>query len=386
METDLPLPMPDRRILNNENNSMLNTESSAKNCIYLTNEETPNYNTQKNSDLKESKLSLISYAQIMQIEDMRQKILAYKLLSEKTMYMNSFQNNQKLKKCNLVIFGPSNAGKTSFIKSIYKALYNTCNIPSTNMSKLVVRNKTNEEKTLLFNQYQIIKESNNNTVLTICETREKFNIFNNSNNINNNNSIESNNKISEQNINNNKTLSMNPNSLLEFWGKSFDSFPKEIFREEVGYGNIRSLPHAVIFIFDGKRDKLVNKEDLLFYKKLIDISKNKGYKDVHVVLSRFDEFEKKILENNKGYNEGEILSEINKLKNIKIENVISLLGVNWSNVHFIENYHDDEQIENNATIDYNILKTLLDIINSAELFIIEKMSRTPGCYGLCSLK
>ena len=97
METDLPLPMPDRRILNNENNSMLNTESSAKNCIYLTNEETPNYNTQKNSDLKESKLSLISYAQIMQIEDMRQKILAYKLLSEKTMYMNSFQNNQKLK-------------------------------------------------------------------------------------------------------------------------------------------------------------------------------------------------------------------------------------------------------------------------------------------------
>ena len=183
-----------------------------------------------------------------------------------------------------------------------------------------------------------------------------------------------------------KTLTMNPNALLEFWGKSFDSFPKEIFREEVGYGNIRSLPHAVIFIFDGKRDKLVNKEDLLFYKKLIDISKNKGYKDVHVVLSRFDEFEKKILENNKGYNEGEILSEINKLKNIKIENVISLLGVNWSNVHFIENYHDDEQIENNATIDYNILKTLLDIINSAELFIIEKMSRTPGCYGLCSLK
>ena len=47
-----------------------------------------------------------------------------------------------------------------------------------------------------------------------------------------------------------------------------------------------------------------------------------------------DLFEKKILEKN--LTEGEMLGEINKLKNIKIEKVISLFGVNWSNVHFIE--------------------------------------------------
>ena len=89
---------------------------------------------------------------------------------------------------------------------------------------------------------------------------------------------------------------------------------------------------------------------------------------------------------NKELSEGEIHSEINKLKNIKIENIISLLGVNWSNVHFLENYHFDEEIDNIPEIDYNILKTLLDIINSAELFILDKIARTPICYGLCSMK
>ena len=95
---------------------------------------------------------------------------------------------------------------------------------------------------------------------------------------------------------------------------------------------------------------------------------------------------KKIVEKYNNLNEGEMHSEINKLKNIKIEKVISLLGVKWSNVHFIENYHSQEQIENSPGIDFNILKTLLDIINSAELFILDKLAKVPMCYGLCSMK
>ena len=85
MENNLPLPMPDRRAFNSENNSMINTEISNQN--YLSSEESNKKNSKK-EDLKESKISLMSTAQIMQIEDMRQKVLSYKLLSEKTMYMN----------------------------------------------------------------------------------------------------------------------------------------------------------------------------------------------------------------------------------------------------------------------------------------------------------
>ena len=352
MENNLPLPMPDRRVFTSETNSMINTEIGNPN--YLFSDESSKKSPKK-EDLKESKLSLMSTAQIMQIEDMRQKILSYKLLSEKTMYMNSFQNDPKLKKCNLILFGPSGVGKTSFIKSIYKALFNTRKIPNEKISKLIARNKNHEEKKILFNQYQIINESNANSGLIFCDARDTAKINNSS-------------------------------YLIEFWEKSFDYFPKELFKEEIGLGNVRSIPHGVIFIFDGTKEKILNEENLNFYQNLINISKGKGYKDVHIVLTGFDKFEKKILENNEGGTEGEIHSEINKLKNIKIEKVISLLGVNWSNVHFIENYHSDEQIENIPSIDYNILKTLLDIINSAELFILDKTVKVPSCYGFCSLK
>ena len=376
MENDLPLPMPDRRIFTTENYSFQNTEIFNQNYNYRSSEE-----SQKISDLKESKLSIMSTAQIMQTEDMRQKMLSYKLLSEKTIYMNSLQNDPKLKKCNLMFFGPSNAGKTSFIKSIYKALYNTSNIPKTNISKLLIRNKNSEDKILLFNQYQIIKESNNNSGLIICDIRESLKFHN----INNSSLKDAENKIYISN-NNYKTINASKKALLEFWERNFDSFPKELFKEENGSGNIRSLPHAVVFVFDGREENILKKEELDFYKDLIDISKNKGYKDVHVVLTRFDEFEKKIWEQNLTLNESEFHSEINKVKNIKIENVISLLGVNWSNVHFIENYHIEGQIENSPGIDYNILKTLLDIINSAELFILDKRTKVPMCYGFCSIK
>ena len=370
MENNLPLPMPDRRAFNSENNSMLNTEISNQN--YLFSEES-NKKNQRKGDLKES----MSTAQIMQIEDMRQKILSYKLLSEKTIYMNSLQNDPKLKKCNLILFGPSGVGKTSFIKSIYKALFYTDKIPNENISKLIARNKNYEEKKVVFNQYQIIKQSNNNNGLIICDTRDNIKIYQNSFT---NNSINN----SPGNSSKYSTISMNPQALLDFWEKSFDYFPKEIFKEEIGFGNVRSIPHVVIFVFDGTKEKILNNENLPFYQNLINISKNKGYKDVHIVLTGLDEFEKKILEKN--ITEGEIHSEINKLKNIKIENVISLFGVNWSNVHFIENYHWDEQIENIPSIDYNILKTLLDIINSAELFILDKIVKVPSCYGFCSIK
>ena len=382
MEDDLPLPMPDRRLFTQENNYIQQTETSNQNSNYLFSDQSQ-FNSQKKSDMKESKLLIISQAQIMQTEDMRQKILSYKLLSEKTMYMNSLQNDPKLKKCNLLFFGPSGAGKTSFIKSIYKALFNTSIIPNNNINKLVVSNKNDEKKTLLFNQYQIIKESNKNTGLIVCDTRDSLKIYNNNYLIHHKNSFYD--DIDSNKDNKNNILNMNPKALLEFWEKNFEFFPKEIFREEIGSGNIRSLPHAVVFIFDGRNENIVNIEDLNFYKSLIDMSKTKGYKDIHVVLTRLDELEKKILEKYLDMNEGEIHSEINKLKNIKMEKVISLLGVNWSNVHFIENYNENQK-ENSPEIDYNILKTLLDIINSAELFILEKIAKIPMCYGFCSMK
>jgi len=375
MEDELPLPLPDRRTLNN-NNSLKSSENNfgdEKNKFKkVVNSSEKTYN-----DLKESKAS-ISAVKIMQTEDMRNKILSYKLLSDKTMYINVFQNEKKLNKCNIILFGPSGGGKSSFIKSLYRALYNSPILPSDTINKLIIRKKYHNEGTLLFTQFHLVKESENNTGIMICDTRGHVKM--------NDNEKEQFKLVLEGKVKDGVKIEQKANrdplALWEFWKKSSELFPKEIFNEEES-GNIRSIPHSVVFVFDGNTDEIILSEDIKFYQDLVNFSKNKGYKEVHVILSKVDEFEKNIWERNKNLSESEIHIKLNKMKDIKIEKVISILGVNRSNVHFIENYHLDNQNSNSTEIDYNVLKTMIDMLNTSELFILDKINKKFNCFGLC---
>jgi len=375
MEDELPLPLPDRRTLNN-NNSLKSSENNfgdEKNKFKkVVNSSEKTYN-----DLKESKAS-ISAVKIMQTEDMRNKILSYKLLSDKTMYINVFQNEKKLNKCNIILFGPSGGGKSSFIKSLYRALYNSPILPSDTINKLIIRKKYHNEGTLLFTQFHLVKESENNTGIMICDTRGHVKM--------NDNEKEQFKLVLEGKVKDGVKIEQKANrdplALWEFWKKSSELFPKEIFNEEES-GNIRSIPHSVVFVFDGNTDEIILSEDIKFYQDLVNFSKNKGYKEVHVILSKVDEFEKNIWERNKNLSESEIHIKLNKMKDIKIEKVISILGVNRSNVHFIENYHLDNQNSNSIEIDYNVLKTMIDMLNTSELFILDKINKKFNCFGLC---
>ena len=373
MEDNLPLPMPDRRIAYND--------SLGKNQEYIDKNEKDKINyfinnsDKKFNELKESKLSMMSNAQIMQIEDMRKKILSYKLLSDKTIYLNSFQSNLKINKCNLIIFGPPGGGKRAFINSLHRSLYNNSDISSDEITRMVMRKKNNLEDSLIFSQFNLVKESDNNSGIMICDTSGHLKIENEENKL-----LDSQLKDDEK-IERNKNK--NKEALLEFWKKDSELFPKEIFKSSVGEGNIKSLPHSVIFVFDGNKEEIIDKNEIEFYRKLVNISKDKGYQDIHVILTKVDEFEKNVWEKNKNLGETEILTKLNTMKDLQIEKIISILGVNRSNIHFIENYHSDNQIQNSTDIDYNILKTIIDILNSSELFILEKMNKTQYCFGLC---
>ena len=408
MNNDLPLPLPDWRTANKKNkNSVSEINKKNKNHNQTFFQNISNYNSikfnsitsdgSKNEDLGESTSSNIkatSLIKLKQVEDMRQKILSYKLLTEKAIFLNnstiSNSNPENyIEKCNIILFGPSGSGKSSFIKSLYRSLYNTAIMPPEVMNKLIIKGKYYNEGTINFTKLYLVpsNKSNKTSGITLCDTRghtrmddlewEQFKVL-----------LEGNIK---DGVNITQRKNRTPELLWEFWKKDSELFPKEIFdSKEIG---INSVPHVVVFIFDGSSDEVVQSEDAKFYKDLVNFSKKKGYQDIHVIMTRIDIFEKNMNKRFQKMPKSERIAKINLTKDEKIEKVIDILGVNRANIHFIENYHDEEEEDtdeninknniNNLEIDYHILKTLFDIINSSELFISYYMNQKLTCLAGC---
>ena len=403
--TDLPLPLPDWRTNNTKNKNSANNNQNKKifknisnyNSIKFNsiNSNNSDVNSSKNEDLRDSTTSSIkatSLIKLKQVEDMRQKILSYKLLTEKAIFLNNnaitnTNSENYVEKCNIILFGPSGSGKSSFIKSLYRSLYNSAIMPPDVLNKLIIKGKYYNEGTINFTKLFLVPTNKNNKTsgITLCDTRghtrmddlewEQFKIL-----------LEGNIK---DGVNITQRKKRTPELLWEFWKKDSELFPKEIFdSKEIG---INSIPHAVVFIFDGSSDEIIQSEDSKFYKDLVNFSKNKGYQEIHVIMTRIDIFEKNMNKRFKNIPKSERIAKLNLMKDEKIEKVIDILGVNRANIHFIENYHDDEDEDNinnkdnknNLEIDYHILKTLFDIINSSELFISYYMNQKQTCLAGC---
>ena len=419
--SNFPLPEPDRRLSHNNNvnsnNSLKdlkvnhngfiskeNSNFSNSNSNFYSNqtESNPFKNSNLNSlnkDNNNNNLNIITNSdlnnnmtnvKLKHIKDMRQKILNYKLLSEKTMFLTSNIKNYFINKCNIILFGPSGSGKSSFIKSMYRALYNSSFLPPEAMKKLIIKNELQNEGTLCFTRLHLKEQSETSSGIILCDTRghirmddterEQFKILLNGN-------IKDGVKLEQR-------TERNPLALWEFWKRDSELFPKDIFfAEEVG---IESIPHSIVFVFDGSTDEVINKEDEMFYKDLVNISKKKGYESVHVILTRIDVFEKFVSQRNKNLSISDRSSRISTLKDEKIEKVIEKLGISRSNIHFIENYHDDDNNnningnnnnfyvkENSLEIDFHLLKTMSDIINACEMFILYYMSKNESCFATC---
>ena len=369
--SDLPMPLPDRRTLlkikDKNDSSKDNKNKALKQSIEQP--ETKNKNTIA-SELQESSLSIVK---LKQIEDMRQKILNYKLLTEKTIYF-SRSPSSKINQCNVILLGPSGSGKSSFIKSLYRALYNSPNLPPEAMNKLKIKDVHHNEGTLNFTKLHLVEETKDSSGILLCDTRGHVNM--------NENEKEQFKIILDGRVKDGVFIqqrnSRDPYALWEFWKKSSELFPNEILNKEDP--TINSIPHAVVFFFDGSTDEVVQSEDNQFYKELVYLSKRKGYNNIQIVLSRIDVFENKFYDRNKNINQSEINMKLNKYKDIQIERVIQSLGVSRSNIHFLENYHVEGQMNNSVEIDYHILKTMMDILNSAEIFIMSYMAQKETCF------
>lgn len=373
---ELPLPLPDRRMFTNKSNHKNNPSNYNKmsNENKYTN-DSQNQNLGNSISASESsETTSLSLIKLKQIEDMRKKILNYRLLTEKSIFFASPSLGTKINRCNVIMFGPSGSGKSSFIKSLYRSLYNSPILPPEALNKLKIKNVHHNEGTLNFTQFHFVEETKNSSGIILCDTRGHFRMNENEKEqfkIILDGKVKDGTKIEQR-------VYRDPFALWEFWKRSSELFPEEILNpEEPG---ISSIPHSVVFVFDGSTDEIVQEEDQKFYKELISLCKKKGYESVQVVLTRIDVFEKMVYNRNKKMSQSERNTKLNKLKDEKIETVIQTLGVNRSNVHFIENYHLDGQEKNSVEIDYHILKTMSDILNSAELFMMNYMNQRETCF------
>ena len=371
--SDLPLPKPDRRTLGNNSNISVNNKSTVNK---FSKEKKNSINGQtNNNNLSDSiEANSLSLVKLKQIEDMRQKILKYSLLAEKSIFFTAPSGSSKINRCNVILFGPSGSGKSSFIKSLYRALYNSYILPPDASNKLKIKNVYHNEGTLNFTKLYLVEETNNSSGIILCDTRGHFKM--------NENEKEQFKIILDGRVRDGMKIEQRENrdpfALWEFWKKSSELFPNEILNPEEP--SLTSIPHSVVFIFDGSSDEVVQGEDERFYKELITLCKRKGYNNVQIVLTRIDVFEKNILDRNKNIPQTEKNTKLNKLKDEQIEKVIQTLGVNRSNIHFLENYHLEGQEKNSVEIDYHILKTMIDILNSAELFMMTYMNQRETCF------
>jgi predicted AAA+ superfamily ATPase len=369
--SDLPLPRPDRRTLGNSMNQNFDPTNVNK-FSKDSNKINDNQNNNKLTDSIEA--TSLSLVKLKQIEDMRQKILTYNLLTEKTIFFSSSPGSSKINRCNVILFGPSGSGKSSFIKSLYRALYNSPILPPDASNKLKIKSRYHNEGTLNFTRLHLVEETDNSSGIILCDTRGHFKM--------NENEKEQFKIILDGKVRDGMLIEQRENrdpfALWEFWKKSSELFPNEIINPEEP--NMSSIPHAVVFIFDGSSDQIVQEEDEKFYKELIVLCKRKGYSSVHVILTRIDVFETNINNRSKNMSEIERNTKLNKKKDEKIEAVIQTLGVNRSNIHFLENYHLEGQEKNSVEIDYHILKTMIDILNSAELFMMSYMTQKETCF------
>ena len=328
--SDLPLPLPDRRTLahsSNQDNNLSDKNKFSKHQIEQM--DTQNKNTIISESQEGASLSLVK---LKQIEDMRQKILNYKLLTEQSIFFTPSPSS-KINRCNVILLGPSGSGKSSFIKSLYRAIYNSPNLPPEAMEKLKIKDVHHNEGTLNFTKLHLVEETKNSSGILLCDTRGHVNMNDNEKEqfkIMLDGRVKDGVYIEQRN-------NRDPFALWEFWKKSSELFPNEILNPEEP--TISTIPHAVVFFFDGSTEEVVQSEDSAFYKELVYLCKRRGYNNIQIVLTRIDVFENKFYERNKNISQSEKNMKLNKSKDIQIERVIQALGVNRSNVHFLENYH-----------------------------------------------
>jgi GTPase SAR1 family protein len=213
----------------------------------------------------------------------------------------------------IILFGPAGAGKTSLIKTFYRALHDTRVIPPLMASNLVVKSKAANEGTRRFTKVTIKPEEHLLPVVQQgnggrCKKNEVYlqaehqirihdtrgQIWMDQNEIAQLNLIIDG-KIRDMSLVEQRNYRY-AYLLWEFWKRDTELFPDNIFRDS-SQVSLKTKPHCIVFVFDGSMDEIPNgQEETAFYKDIITRARERRYFYPQVVLTCVDKVEAQMLE------------------------------------------------------------------------------------------
>eukprot|EP00743_Colponemidia_sp_Colp-15_P001379 GILK01001513.1.p1 GENE.GILK01001513.1~~GILK01001513.1.p1 ORF type:complete len:393 (-),score=67.46 GILK01001513.1:171-1289(-) len=316
-----------------------------------------------------------------QVDDLRRRVLEYRVVSKR--------NNPSLdysclpNHVDLLIFGPAGSGKSSLIRTFYRALHNTATIPEEILSKIIVKETDQNEGTLLYTSVPL-KESTTRradvisgemyggtSAIRVHDTRGQ--IWMDSKELKQlefiiQGRVKDMSRVEQRNYRYARLL-------WEFWRKDAELFPSDIVQSSTG---LATRPHAIIFVFDGSMDDIPNgEEETQFYKDIIQMARERGYFYPQIVLTRIDKVEEQLAEY-EFMDEFESEQRLREILDMKIENVVLKLGVSRSSVHFIENYLPSAPI-GDLSIDYHVLRLLDEAIKHGDMYLQSNIEKRRRC-------
>lgn len=104
-----------------------------------------------------------------QINDIREKLLDFKVVATR--------HNQKLNyEClpnhvDILLFGPAGSGKSSLIRTFYRALHQTVALPNNIEEQLIIKKQNQNEGTLTYNGVYIKDANESSSAVMVHDTR-----------------------------------------------------------------------------------------------------------------------------------------------------------------------------------------------------------------------
>jgi energy-coupling factor transporter ATP-binding protein EcfA2 len=320
--------------------------------------------------------SVMKAAMQRQVAELRNNILSYRTLALRT--NPNLDYSVVPNQANLMVFGPAGSGKSSLIRSFYRALHASEAIPKEVRTKVVVQGVDKNEGTTLFTSVLVkaeqparmnhftMKEEPGSSAIRAHDSRGQIWMDSRE---------QAQLDLLIQGHVKDMSLVEQRNHryaylLWEFWKKDTELFPPEIIKTSA---TLADKPHCLLFVFDGSQEEIPNgEEEVRFYRDVLSSARHRNYFYPQVILTHIDKLHQSCSR------AGDSERRFRDLCDLKVESVVMRLGVSRSCIHLIENYTAEHSVPDDR-IDFHSLRLLHECMQQSDAYLQSQLKEKSSC-------